>query len=200
MPTRLRNRTTWTGGGVCREGTAVSRVSVVTALSVVAVLAAGCGSSSISGSAVAGGATSAGVVVFDPCVQVTEAMITSLGLDPSTKEPYTARGTTVENGCGWGDAPTMGRLLVDIGVNNTPIQKYLSNLGYTDAPQQNIGGRQAFQFQTARKLGTCSFAIDLGHAVVIIATSSASQTAGVPNPDSCPDAERIATAISPVLP
>ena len=167
---------------------------------VVATLLGGCGSSSTKGSAVAAGPSTAGTAAFDPCTQLPDAMITSLGLEPSTKKPYTGRGTTVESGCRWDDAPTMGRLLVDIGVNNTPVDKYLTDLGYTNPPELDIGGRRAFTFQTDRALGVCSLALDLGGAVAIVATSSTSYVAGVPDPDSCPDAERIATAISPVLP
>ncbi len=94
----------------------------------------------------------------------------------------------------------MSRLGVDIGFNNTQIDSYLTDLGVKTTTELSIGGRRVVNFVTDTAGGGCNLAIDLGAAIAIVATSSASQTAGVPDPDSCPDAERVATAISPVLP
>ena len=159
----------------------------------------GCGSTSTQGSALAAGSSTAGAVSFAPCTQLTDAMITALGLEPTTKKPYTGKGTTVESGCRWDDAPKMGRLFVDIGVNKTQIDTYLTDLGITMKTELSIGGRRVVNFVTDTAGGGCNLAIDLGEAIAIVATSSTSYVAGVPDPDSCPDAERIATAISPVL-
>ena len=63
----------------------------------------------------------------------------------------------------------------------------------------SIGGRRVVNFVTDTAGGGCNLAIDLGSAIGIVATSAFSQTSA-PDPDSCPDAERIAAAISPVLP
>lgn len=161
------------------------RVPVPVLVLAVATVVGACGSSTTLGTAVAGSST-AEAVAFDPCTQVTDTVITSLGLLPETKKPYTQKGTTVESGCGWDDAPTMGHLLVDIGFNNKRIDEYLTGLGVTDPPEQTIGGRRVAKFQSAAEIGTCTLAIDLGSAVAIVATLSASQTAGVPNPDSWP--------------
>ena len=147
----------------------------------------------------AAGSSAAGAVVFDPCTQLTDVMVTSLGLDPSTRTPYTAKGSTAESGCRWEDAPTLGRLLVDIGINKTQIDKYLTNLGVTRKTELSIGGRRVVNFVTDTLGGGCNLAIDLGAAIAVVATTSSSQTANVPDPDSCPDAVRVATAISPLF-
>ena len=131
---------------------------------------------------------------------MTDAIITSLGLQPQTKEPYTVKGPTMESGCAWRDSTDMPRLLVDIGFKGAQIDTYLTSLGVSKTSELSIGGRRVVNFVTDTAGGGCNLAIELGSAIGIVATTSASQTAGVPNPDSCPDAERIATAISPVLP
>lgn len=175
----------------------MTRLRVLALTLPVAGLVGACGSSTTPGTAVAGPPEA---VAFDSCTQVSDTMITSLGLLPETKEPYTQKGPTVESGCAWKDSTTMARLLVDIGFKSAHIDTYLTNLGVSTTTELTIGGRRVVNFVTDTLGGGCNLAIDLGSAIAIVATSSASQTAGVPDPDSCPDAERIAAAISPVLP
>ena len=165
---------------------------------VVAALVAvgGCAASTTAGSAVAAAPSA---VKFDPCTQVTDAMVMSLGLLPQTKMPYVLKGLTVESGCAWQDSTTTARMLVDVGFEPKQIDAYLTNLQVSTTTELSIGGRRLVNVVTDTAGGGCNLAIDLGSAIAIVAATSSSQTAGVPNPDSRPVAGRIAAGNSPVL-
>lgn len=62
------------------------------------------------------------------------------------------------------------------------------------------GGHAAVNLVTETSVGGSTLAIEMTTGTAIVATSSASQSAGVPDPDLCPDAVRIATAIAPLFP
>lgn len=175
----------------------MTRLCAALVLTCAALAVAACGSSGTTGVAVP---AIAAAVSFDPCTQVTDTMISSLGFLPETKKPYTQRGTTVESGCSWKDMPTMTRLRLDIGFNAKQIDPYLKGLGVTNPPEQTIGGRRVDTFDSVASSGTCTLAIDLGSAIVVVATLATPQESGATAKDSCPDAVRIAGAISPVLP
>ena len=169
---------------------------------VVPLLLSGCSATSTAGTAQPAPTTMPGSVAelsHDPCTQVTDAMISSLGFDPATKKPYRAgveRAT--EMGCAWKDSATMTRLGADIGKSLSTVDQYRKNPTFNGVTELTIGGHAAVNFVTDTAGGGCNLAIEISGGSAIVATSASSQSSA-PNPDSCPDAVRIATAISPLF-
>jgi hypothetical protein len=138
---------------------------------------------------------------YDPCTQFTDAMATALGFDPSTKMPYSAgAGGATETGCAWKNSTTMTTLGVDLGKSQSTLDQYRNNPTFNGITELTIAGHAAVNFVTDTAGGGCNLAIEITGGSAIVATSAQTQTAGATDPDSCPDAIRIATAIAPLFP
>ncbi|UZJ24976.1 DUF3558 domain-containing protein [Rhodococcus antarcticus] len=169
----------------------------------VPLVSSGCSATSTEGTAQSAPTSVTGSVAdlsYDPCTQVTEAMVTSLGFDPSTKKPYKAGvGTATESGCAWKDSATLTRLGADLGKSLSTLDQYRNNPTFNGVTELTVGGHAAINFVTDRAGGGCNLAVEITGGTAIVATSAISRTSA-PNPDSCPDAVRIATAIAPLFP
>ena len=136
---------------------------------------------------------------YNPCTQFTDGMATALGFDPATKRPYDAGvGRATESGCAWKDSATMTRLGVDLGKSLSTLDQYRNNPTFNGITELTIAGHAAVNFVTDTAGGGCNLAIKISGGSAIVATSASSQSSA-PNPDSCPDAVRIATAIAPLF-
>jgi hypothetical protein len=167
------------------------------------LVTSGCSATSTAGSAQPAPTSVPGSVAelsYDPCTQVTDAMISALGFDPGTKKPYDAGvGAATETGCSWKDSEAMPRLSTDLGKSVSTLDQYRNNPTFNGVKELTIDGHAAINFVTDTAGGGCNLAVEINGGTAIIATSASSQSSA-PNPDSCPDAVRIATAIAPLFP
>ena len=80
------------------------------------------------------------------------------------------------------------------------MDRYQNSPTFNGVTELTIGGHAVADFVIDTAGGWCSLAFKITGGSAIVTTLSASQTAGVPDPDSCPDAVRIATAIASRFP
>lgn len=177
------------------------RTTLVTATAV--ALASGCG-------AVGGDATTAtsvtttrdidNIVVFDPCTQINDDVLVSMGLNPSSKNVVTnaAEGPTSWRVCNW--KPTHRQYAMTVFSTSHTLDEARKNENHTDIRETTVGGRPAiFSRDKSDPEGEgcyVSFSAQQGMFEI-----GATWVDGEPSDgDICAIAMQYATAIEPYLP
>lgn len=171
-------------------------------LAVLAVLAlGGCVASSVAGSPVtSSGLAPVETINFDPCA-VSDTVVAQLGLEPSTKKQYgeQLKQQGAERGCSWNNAVRNFTVGLDVGRSTRVVQEYADNPLFLDKMRTTVGSRDTVRFATDT-LGTCSLAVQVPGGVVVFTTSTRSVAVNVDPPAACPEVERLAAGIEPLLP
>lgn len=140
-------------------------------------------------------------VAFDPCT-VTDSTVAALKLDPATKVMYgeQLKQQGAERGCVWKDAPLNSTVSLNIGRSTRVVQEYADNTSFRDKVRTVVGARDAVRFNTGGPETNCSLAVQVTGGVIVFTANTRSVTVNVPPASACPEVERLAAGIEPLLP
>lgn len=172
-------------------------------LAVLAVLGlGGCVASSVAGSPV----TSSGLppvetINFDPWA-VSDTVVAQLGLEPSTKKQYgeQLKQQGAERGCTWDNAVRNFTVGFDVGRSTRVVQEYADNPTFQEKLRTTIRSRDRLRFTTGNSSINCSLAVQVPGGVVVFTAGTRSVAVNVDPPAACPEVERLAAGIEPLLP
>lgn len=174
----------------------MKRASLVLAtIASVLLSGAGCSTSAVDGAPAPSSTTTDGSfgTSYDPCTTLTDAQITSFGLDPATKTTNMGVPPEFGRGCAWARAD----FAMSFGVGRQNLN-YFKNSTFGDKHLLTIAGRDAVSFRLDAK-GGCTVAIATGSTALTIdlVQSVTDRQAGK---DPCPPVLAIAQQIAPTLP
>lgn len=178
----------------------------------VALVVAGCGTSSTAGAATSvsseAAASSSSVVTpsvaagprsaadISPCDDLTAAQIVSLGFDPATKIKTDAAGQMVaERGCRWKNRDT----LIDIHATNGTVALYKTKRDVEDVSFPVIGGRSSIAFHAPGDPGGCSLITDIDGGGLVVQLGIKGEHEAAVGVGSCVVAVRVMEQVAPML-
>ncbi|WP_051133660.1 DUF3558 domain-containing protein [Nocardia paucivorans] len=167
----------------------------------VAALASGCGA--IEGKSTTATPTTTRdidkIVVFDPCTQISDDVLASMGLDPASKNVVTnaPEGPTSWRVCNW--TPKHLQYAVAVFSTSHTLNETRTNKNHTDIRETTVGGRPAvFSRDKSDPDVGCYVSFSAQQGMFEI---NATWMEGDPsNGDICAIAMQYATAIEPHLP
>ena len=171
------------------------RAFAVVAVAVVSVAA--CSPSGVTGVPTAAGAGTPSTprgsgTSFDPCTDMTDAQVTSYGLDPSTREVSIAQESGLGRGCGWKNKD----VLIDFVVSDLTVND-LVRRARMNTKEISVDGRDSVQFQLEATRG-CVIGITSQRTAVVLVLTVAFSSVGKVDP--CATVLAIATKLAPTLP
>lgn len=175
---------------------------VVLPITAAATVLAGCSPASVSGTPAstttgAGSSSSqpASGTSYDSCTALTDASLTSLGLDPSTKgDANLGNSGDVASGCSWDSDDAV----VSISVGQQTVDDYLKRTDLGPVRSEDVAGRRAAVVSTDATRD-CGVAIDSTPVAVLVNVGVKFQSISTAG-DPCVIATNIATKLAPLLP
>ncbi|MFB7876823.1 DUF3558 domain-containing protein [Nocardia sp. NPDC056064] len=168
-------------------------MALVTA-GVVVLGVAGCDSGEPSSQ---GATTTAKPVLWDPCTEISDAVLTEAGVDPSTEE--SGVGGHAQSGweiCAW-DAPEYS---LTVYTTNKSVEEFEQKPGNVDFQDVTIAGRAGRQFkvQGASKDLGCDVVFPAEQGIVQLEILNSPLESGLDDP--CVYLERVGEVLVPILP
>jgi len=176
----------------------------------VVIVSAACGNSSMPGQPAAESSTSvaqplttSSVVTgprnaakISPCVDLTMANITAIGLDPSTKQNGDLRGPGVtERGCGW----TGKDVLVDILATDVNVAKYKARNDLGAVRSLTVQGLPSLTAQLPNDPTACRVVSDVPGGAIVLQLGIKFEHGAAVGTDSCTAAIRMMEQVAPIL-
>ena len=173
------------------------RLRTLGVVAVAHVSVAGCSPSTVTGSPTAARAGKPSTprgsgTTFDPCTDITDAQVTSYGLDPSTREVSIAQESGLGKGCGWQNK----EVLIDFVVSDLTVND-LVRRSRMNTKEISVDGRDSVQFQLEATRG-CVIGITSQRTAVVLVLTVAFNSIGKVDP--CAAVLAIATKLAPTLP
>ncbi|WP_278261860.1 DUF3558 domain-containing protein [Nocardia sp. AG03] len=168
-------------------------MAVVTA-GVVVLGVAGCDSGEPSSQ---GATTTAAPVLWDPCSEISDAVLTEAGVDPSTEE--SGVGGHAQSGwkiCAW-DAPDYSLTVYTTNKTVGEFEQKPGNVEFQDVTIAGRAGRQ-FKVQGASKDLGCDVVFPAEQGVVQLEILNSPLESGLDDP--CVYLERVGQVLVPILP
>ncbi|MFF2085341.1 DUF3558 domain-containing protein [Nocardia sp. NPDC058176] len=169
---------------------------IVAGVAVVGV--AGCGGSEgSSGTGSSGVSTSAKPVLWDPCAEISDEVLTAAGVDPGTEE--SGVGGHAQSGweiCAW-DAPDYS---LTVYTTDKTVEEFEQKSGNVDFQDVTIAGRQGRQFKVegaSKDLG-CDVVFPAAQGVVQLEILNSPLETGLEDP--CVYLARVGEVLVPIFP
>lgn len=161
-------------------------------MSVVVLLAAGCGSQE---AGLAPTLPVADASRVDMCTILTDQELSQLGIKLSSRKPVNRLGLI---GCGWLGTP----FTLDLEKDKDTVAQYQARRhdpAFTSFADNTVNGRRGAHLSVDRDRGDCTQLMDGGTVSLTVSVAQSGLWTG-PKIDSCAEALRIAQMIEPRLP